>query len=161
HHGAQGGAMTEPREIFDCARVRGFLESYLQGQVPPPERRAMRLHIHACADCHARVLASDPLQIFAPLADEEKDDAFSAGFWPAVRADIHAAEDASRSWPVRLARPALAWAASAALLVLVASALLHSRPGAGTPRDASGDASIARTAAEGWRGVLPGAGTVG
>jgi anti-sigma factor RsiW len=150
-----------PHDLFDCGRVRAFLDSYLQGQVPPPERRAMRLHIHACPDCHAQVLSRDPLQLFAPLADEERDDAFWAGFWPAIRADIHAAERESRSWRARLMRPGLAWAASAAFLLVAAAALLHPwRPAPLSP-PATGGATMARTGPEGWHAVLPSAGIVG
>lgn len=121
----------------------------------------MRLHIHACADCHARVLARDPLQLFAPLADEERDDAFWAGFWPAVRADLHAAESESRSWRARLLRPAFAWAASAALLLVAAFALLRTWHAAPAPLAPEGSAPIARSAPEGWHKVLPSAGKVG
>ncbi|MBI3449122.1 MAG: zf-HC2 domain-containing protein [Acidobacteria bacterium] len=147
--------MTAPREIFDCERVRAFLESYLEGQVPPPERRAMRLHIHACEACRSRVIARDPLQMFAPLADEERPDEFWAGFWPAVRADIHAAEAEARSWRARLLRPAIAWSAAAALLVVAAVAVV--RPWRATP--ASRD--FREAAAPDWRRVLPSAGQPG
>jgi len=149
-----------PREIFDCGRVRAFLDSYLQGQVPPPERRAMRLHIHACADCHARVVARDPLQLFAPLADEEREEAFWAGFWPAVRADIHAVEAESSSWRGRFLRPSLAWSA-AALLLVAALALARTWRAAAVLPEAAGGAPIVRTVPEGWHRVLPSRGSLG
>lgn len=117
----------EHREIFDCERISAYLDSYLEGQVPPPEARAMRLHIHACSACREQVLKRDPLQLFAPLADEERGEEFWAGFWPAVRADIHAAEAEATTWSARLLRPALAWGAAAAMFLVAVLALL--RPG--------------------------------
>jgi len=146
-----------PRDIFDCERVRAFLDSYLQGQVPPPERRAMRLHIHACADCHSRVLHADPLQLFAPLADEERDDAFWAGFWPAIRADIHAAAAPSDSWWSGLRGARLAWGAAAALLIVAALALARPWRAVEAPVHPGPVAS----ASPEWHDVLPSIGTVG
>ena len=151
---------TAPREIFDCERVRAFLDSYLQGQVPPPERRAMRLHIHACAGCHERILERDPLQLFAPLADEERDDAFWAGFWPAVRADIHAAESEARSWRSRLLRPAFAWGAAAAFLLVAALAVVRTWHTAAPP-PAIPTGGAAATSLREWHRILPSVGTVG
>jgi len=151
---------TAPREIFDCDRVRAFLDSYLQGQVPPPERRAMRLHIHACSGCHERVLERDPLQVFASLADEDRDDAFWAGFWPAVRADIHAAQSDARSWRTRLLRPAFAWSAAAAFLLVAALAVARTWRDP-DPRPAL-PAGVGRAASlREWHTILPSAGTVG
>ncbi|HET9480112.1 MAG TPA: zf-HC2 domain-containing protein, partial [Candidatus Polarisedimenticolia bacterium] len=66
------GPPRTPTELFDCDRVSAYLESYLLGQVPPPERRGMRLHIHRCPECFAQVTERDPLQLFAPLADQER-----------------------------------------------------------------------------------------
>jgi hypothetical protein len=106
----------------------------------------MRLHIHACADCHARVLARDPLQLFAPLSDEERGEEFWAGFWPAVRADIHALEARRRSWRDRVFRPAVAWAAAAGA-VAVAALVVVARLGGGGPEPAGGG--------EGWPEALP------
>lgn len=150
----------EPREIFDCERVRSFLESYLQDQVPPPERRAMRQHIHACPDCHARVLARDPLQIFAALADEQRPPESWAGFWEAVRADIHAVEEEKPAWWAWAARPAFAWSAAAALLLAVlALALPMPRP---RPQPSAPPAAIPVAAtAESWHDVLPSDGRFG
>jgi anti-sigma factor RsiW len=124
--------MTDgPREIFHCERIRSYLDSYLEGQVPPPEARAMRLHIQRCPDCHARALQRDPLQIFAPLADEERGEAFWEGFWPSVRAGLRQAEVRSSGLLGWLHRPGLAWAAAAVLLVV--SLLALTMPWAPTP----------------------------
>jgi len=148
------GVTGTPREIYDCERVRAYLDSYLQGQVPPPEARAMRLHIHACPDCHARVVARDPVQIFAPLADEERGEEFWIGFWPAVRADIRALETESRAWRVRLLRPVLAAGAAAAILLVAALAVL--RPWReSSPAPAGPGAQAVQVVAEGWQEVLP------
>jgi len=145
---------VEPREIFDCGRVRTYLESYLQGQVPPPERRAMRMHMHGCAGCRALVLSREPLDLFGPLADEERPDEFWAGFWPAIRADIHAAEVERSGWRAWIARPAFAWGAAAAVLLVASIALL--RPAATTPPNERFSAVL--EAPGGWREVLPASG---
>ncbi len=147
-----------PREIFDCERVRAYLDSYLEGRVPPPEARAMRVHIHACPDCHRRVLARDPLQFFAPLADEERDEEFWAGFWPAVRADIHAAEAEARTWSARFLRPGFAWAAAAAMLVVAAIAFL--RPWQPSPAGLEPPAVVQQPSSDAWEAVLPAAGEI-
>jgi len=148
-----------PREIFDCERVRAYLDSYLEGQIPPPEARAMRLHIHACAACRPRVLERDPLQLLAPLADQERGEEFWAGFWPAVRAGIHAERARPSGLRARFARPALAWAAAAALILLAGLALLRSlRPASEQP----GGVMVADSAArEPWQEVLPDSGPIG
>lgn len=88
-------------EIFDCDRVNSYLESYLLDQVPPPERRGMRLHIHRCPDCYRKVTERDPLQLFAPLADEERGEAAWEGFWPAIQEGIareRTGGSARRAW---------------------------------------------------------------
>jgi hypothetical protein len=119
----------------------------------------MRQHIHACPDCHARVLARDPLQIFAPLADEQRPTESWAGFWEAVRADIHAVEEERPSLWTWAARPAFAWSAAAALLLAVlALALPISRPQA---PPAAPPAIPAATSAESWHDVLPSDGRIG
>jgi hypothetical protein len=120
----------------------------------------MRLHIHACPACHQRVVGADPLQIFAPLADEDRDDAFWAGFWPAVRADIHAAQGDSRSWRTRLLRPAFAWGAAAAFLLVAALAVARTWRDSAPPR-ALAPRSAASASLQEWHRVLPSAGTVG
>lgn len=111
-------------ELFDCARVSDYLESYLSGQVPPPERRGMRLHIHGCARCHRVVMERDPLQFFAPLADQERRPAGMDadpwdGFYDAIRAGI--AADGRQTRPER--RRTLI-AAAAVLLAMVTVGLV-------------------------------------
>ena len=116
-------------ELFDCSRVSDYLESYLSGQVPPPERRGMRLHIHGCAACLRVVMERDPLQFFAPLADQERagqvDQGGNAwdGFYDAIRVGIAAAETERR----RRARQRV-WlsAAAAAVLAVVTVGLVAS-----------------------------------
>ena len=104
----------KPTELFDCDRVSSYLESYLLGQVPPPERRGMRLHIHGCPACFEKVMARDPLQIFAPLADEAPSDQFWEGFWPGVEEGIRGAQEARR--------PRRPWLRAAAILVTLSAA---------------------------------------
>ena len=121
-------------ELFDCARVNDYLESYLSGQVPPPERRGMRLHIHGCAACHLKVLERDPLQFFAPLADQQRErrDGRSGdpweGFADGIRAGISAAME--RSHRSRLRAGILAAAAMLALVAvgLAAFVFVSNRP---------------------------------
>lgn len=115
-------------ELFDCSRVSDYLESYLSGQVPPPERRGMRLHIHGCAACLRVVLERDPLQFFAPLADQERagqaDQGGNAwgGFYDAIRVGIAAAETERR----RRARQRIRLSAAAAVLAVVTVGLVAS-----------------------------------
>jgi len=109
-----------PNELFDCERVNAYLESYLLDQVPPPERRGMRLHIHRCPVCFEKVTSRDPLALFAPLADEERPEAFWDGFWEEVSDGIRGQEE-SRRRAVRIVRPA---AAAALLLIAGAAALI-------------------------------------
>jgi len=116
---------TGPREIFECERVRAYLDSYLEGQVPPPEARAIQLHFQRCSECHRRVMEREPLKIFAPLSEEARDDEFWAGFWPAVRAEIRKPLPAPSLLDRLLPKPALAWAAAAALLLLSGLALMR------------------------------------
>jgi hypothetical protein len=146
-----------PREIFDCDRVRDFLDSYLEGQVPPPESRAMRLHIHACPACHRKALSRDILQLFAPLADQEQGDEFWAGFWPAIRADLHAEQAEQSHWWSIFLRPAVAWGTAAILLVAVVLAL--SPLGKGS--EPSVPVLIAEDMGDGWQDVLPDQGLIG
>jgi len=148
-----------PREIFDCERVKAYLDSYLEGQVPPPEARAMRLHIHACAECRPKVLARDPLQLFAPLADQEQGEAFWAGFWPAVRADIHAERARGEGFRSFFARPSVAWATAAALLVVAGLAL--ARTWRLEPADLGRPTAAEIAAADQWQRVLPDTGQIG
>lgn len=118
----------------------------------------MRLHIHACPDCLARVIERDALQIFAPLAEEDQGQEFWAGFWPAVRADIHAAEAERGSWRSWLARPAVAWGTAAALLIVAAVASL--RPWQHGPSEGPA-VPVAQVSPGGWHEVLPSSGAVG
>jgi hypothetical protein len=148
-----------PREIFDCRRVRDYLDSYLQGQVPPPEARAMRLHFHACPDCQPLVLARDPVQLFSALSDEGRSEEFWVGFWPAVRAAIHAAEVEEGSWRARLFRPAYAWGAAAAMLLLAVLALLGPWQAPSPPAQEA--PAVLQAASDGWQEVLPSAGRIG
>ena len=116
----------KPVDLFDCERVGSYIDSYLLGQVPPPERRGMRQHIHGCEACFAKVAARDPLQLFAPLADQTQPDEFWEGFWPAISEGIVRHEagrqsrhfwNARRVW-MRAAVVALAVAGVAAALIL-------------------------------------------
>ena len=128
-----------PTELFDCERVNAYLESYLLGQVPPPERRGMRQHIHRCPVCLQKVLARDPLQVFAPLADQTPRGEVFEGFWPASREGMEKAETRGRSRRFWLR-------AAAALLVLAGAAaalsLLPKRP-APLPIVATGGEAVA------------------
>lgn len=114
--------------MFDCSRVSDYLESYLSGQVPPPERRGMRLHIHGCAACLRVVMERDPLQFFAPLADQERagqvDRGGNAwdGFYDAIRVGIAAVETERR----RRVRQRVWLSAAAAVLAVVTVGLVAS-----------------------------------
>ncbi len=116
-----------PTDLFDCARVNSYLEAYLLDRVPPPERRGMRLHIHRCPACFAKVTARDPLQLFAPLADQKRGEPGSGpqvweSFWDDIAEGVRK-EESLGAMPrlVRWvsARPALLAAAAAAVIVAV------------------------------------------
>ncbi len=117
-----------PTDLFDCDRVGAYLESYLLDQVPPPERRGMRLHIHQCPACFEKVTSRDPLQLFAPLADECVPPATWEGFWPAI-ADEIARRPAGARVPgfLRWLAPS-AWTPLRAAAVVGAAALLFAVP---------------------------------
>ncbi len=135
-----------PVEPFDCARIDARLEPYLQDQVPPHERRGMRRHIQACPVCFDKVVARDPVQLFAPLADEEFGDlggsgargsAFWSRFWPGIEAAIQrppALRGARRSGPAaRYVRGALAAAVLVAAGLTIARLVPPSPPAAPAP----------------------------
>jgi len=122
-----------PSELFNCERVNAYLESYLLGQIPPPERRGMRLHIHRCDVCFAKVTERDPLQLFAPLAEQERAPQNWAGFEERILAAIHERESATshsflrrRFMRVRLT-PARAAVGLLALAAMVAAILVLPR----------------------------------
>jgi len=106
-----------PSELFDCERVNAYLDSYLMDQVPPPERRGMRLHIHGCPACFEKVMARDPLQLFAPLAEQTPSETTWDGFWPAIQAGIQTRRSSRRVW-MRAAAVIAVTAAAAAALIL-------------------------------------------
>ncbi|HXI02982.1 MAG TPA: zf-HC2 domain-containing protein, partial [Candidatus Saccharimonadales bacterium] len=116
-----------PREIFDCERVRAYLDSFLEGQVPPPEARAIRLHFLRCEACYGRIVGREPLQLFAPLAldEDSHDEAFWNDLWPAVRAGIRETQPRRHGIMAFLRGPTLAWSAAAALLVVAVLAFVH------------------------------------
>ena len=64
--------------------------------------------------------------MFAPLADEERGGPFWEGFWPSVRAGLTEADSGDSGFLVWLRRPAFAWAAAAAIVVV--SVLAFTRP---------------------------------
>jgi hypothetical protein len=99
----------------------------------------MRQHIHGCEACFQKVVARDPLQLFAPLADQTQPDEFWEGFWPAIHEGIvrqeagrrpRPARDAWRLW-TRVAAVVLVAACVTAALILVPR--LVTRPVAGVP----------------------------
>jgi len=119
---------SAPSDLFDCARVGSYLESYLLDQVPPPERRGMRLHIHQCPACFDAVTSRDPLQLFAPLADEDVFPDGWEGFWPEIERGI-ASHPAPRRFPrpLRWLDPA-AWTPARAAAVIAAAAAVFAFP---------------------------------
>ena len=117
----------------------------------------MRRHIHSCADCHARVIAREPLQIFALLADEERGEEFWIGFWPAIRSEIRAADAESAAWRRWFRRPAFAWGAAAAAILLLAALAIVIPWGGAPPGEGAGSRSVPVAADDPWRELLPAA----
>jgi len=117
----------DPTDAFDCGRVALSLQAYLRDDLPAEKRRLVRRHIHECPSCFAKAVASDPAEIFAPLAEvdspakpDAKPDPFWDGFWPAIQEGIAREGDRGRFRP--RARQAPITRRAAALLVLAAAA---------------------------------------
>ena len=90
------------------------------------------------------------------------DEAFWAGFWPAVRAGMHDADARAGSFWSGLLRPSLAWAAAAALLVVALLAV--TRPWAPEPGETGPAVAVSAERAplmDGWPAVLPASSTPG
>jgi anti-sigma factor RsiW len=120
----------EPTGTFDCERVHSHLDAYLLDQVPPPERRAMRLHIQRCPACFARITERDPLQLFASLADQDRAPQAWEGFDSAIREGIQ--RDESRRATRRVWVRAAAVVAAVAAIGLAGSRLVPHRQAPGT-----------------------------
>lgn len=113
--------MSDPRMTIDCARVTASIEDYLEDRLAPGDRAAIRRHVASCPSCFERVVTRDPIQLFAPLADESPGEGrpgFWIGFWPGISEAID--RDASRrgTW-LRAAAVVLAVAGTIAILTLL------------------------------------------
>jgi hypothetical protein len=100
----------------------------VSGHLPPgatlegAARAELLGHARACAECRARLLADDPVALFAFLDQVEIPESILASVSAGVRAGLDR-ESPRRDW----FRPAVAWAAAAAMAtaLLVPAALRY------------------------------------
>ncbi len=95
--------MSGQSDRIGCSWIRSHLEEYLEDRVSAADRREARRHMEGCRDCFELVLTREPLELFAPLANEQVRYESRDDFWPAIREAINAAPaGASRRawWPV-------------------------------------------------------------
>ena len=109
----------------DCDRIQEWLGAWLDGELPPAKSTEVRLHVAACGACAAEKVRLERLDAALKRALESKAaDAAFAPFWAGVRERIAR----EKSWSARGADwarglfvfPRLAWAVSAAAIVLAA-----------------------------------------
>jgi len=115
-----------------CPILRTSFDDYLADVLPAPQRRILREHLAACADCRRAALEKDPSFAFArPFAPEPVAEETAARILDAVRTGVALRQTEQRLRGVSSGRIAGSAAAAAAALVL---ALLI--PGGGSSRRA-------------------------
>jgi hypothetical protein len=102
-----------------CAILRGSFDDYLADALPAPQRRILREHLAACADCGKRAAAQDPTFLFARPLRAEVGAAESAQILSAVRTGVALLETERRIQRGSSRRYAGGIAAAAALAALL------------------------------------------
>jgi hypothetical protein len=144
-------------------RAAGSLEDYRRDALPAPQRRILRDHLAACAECRGLAAAQDPTMLFArPFSAEELPEEDARRILANVRTAVAFAETERRIR--RSSRRRFAGAAAAAAAF---GALLLMTPGGGSDRvelaaarptpSATGDASAAAPSELASRAVQPAA----
>ena len=105
-----------------CPILRGSFEDYRRDALPAPQRRMLREHLAACAECRNLAAAQDPAMLFArPFATEEVPEVDAKRILANVRTAVAFAETERRigkSSRRKFASVAAAAAVFGALLVM-------------------------------------------
>jgi len=97
-----------------CPILRGSFGDYLRDALPAPQRRILRDHLAACAECRDLAVAQDPTMLFArALPQEELPAGEKQQFLSAVRTGVAFAQTERRIR--RTSRRRFAGAAAAAV----------------------------------------------
>ena len=125
-----------------CPIVRESLADYLDDRLPAPQRRILREHLAACAECRDAAAARDASLVFArPIAAEEVVPDEAASILASVRAGVEHIEAERRIRDARPGRKRASRVAAAAAVAVLALTIP-----AGSRRDtrvASGSAAPA------------------
>ena len=119
-----------------CGILRGSFEDYLSDALPPPQRKILREHLAACAECRDLAVEKDPTFVFARPVHDEVTPEETARILSAVKTGVALMETEKRIRRTRrrLAGGTAAAAAVAALVLLLPGA----RHGTGTSAAPSG-----------------------
>lgn len=130
-----------------CSIVREGFGDYLSDALPAPQRRILREHLAACAECREAALERDASLVFARRVEEGVGPEESAEILASVRTGVAHIEAERRLRRRRTGRPAAAAAAAVALLVLIVPSV--------RPRTETTTASAALPAPPGTRATSP------
>jgi len=130
-----------------CGIVRAGFDDYLSDALPAPQRRILRDHLAACAECRGAAAARDASLVFARRVEETVGADEVADVLASVRTGVAHIEAERRLRRPRGGRRAAAVAAAIALAALLAPAV-SSRRGTGAPA-AVANAGIRVTATAG------------
>ena len=116
-----------------CPILRGSFEDYRRDALPAPQRRILRDHLAACAECRGLAAAQDPTMLFArPFSAEELPEEDARRILANVRTAVAFAETERRIR--RSSRRRFAGAATATAAAAAFGALLLMTPGGGSDR---------------------------
>jgi len=119
-----------------CGILRGSFEDYLADSLPAPQRRILREHLAACAECRGLAVEKDPTFVFARPVRDEVTPEETARVLSAVKTGVALMETEKR---IRRTRRRLAGGTAAAAAVAALVLLLPgSRHGAGTAAPPTG-----------------------
>lgn len=135
---------------LSCQDTRDRLEGYAGEALQREERRAVREHLAACADCRADAVAADPLFLFAGASPSVLPPEETSGVLEAVRAGVALRQAERRIEPPARRRRWSALVSAAAALVLTLSL-----PGGPARREAADVAEAPRGSA--GTGLVPAA----